>query len=173
MATGLGNPLDIHEMPPARFSTSTATTAVRGHLFRVHASRMLVLFLIREAQIQKYIATLKNGNEKGCWWYGAETRLDWVSGSRRSRLQRHLVRHAAKCRGRTACALVSRSPTIYPSCTLTDVHIGSEDTVLQCLGAKFSPCNEQPNPCYCLTPCEQVKETPDTYGYSLREKERG
>ena len=30
---------------------------VQGHLFRIHASRMYVVFLIREAHFQKYIAS--------------------------------------------------------------------------------------------------------------------
>ena len=54
----LGEPLGIHEMPPSRSSIITAMAGVHGHLFRIHASRMSVLFLIWEAQIQKYTATI-------------------------------------------------------------------------------------------------------------------
>ena len=48
----------MHVVPPARFSIPAATAGVHGHLFRVHASRMSVLFLIWGAQIQKYTANI-------------------------------------------------------------------------------------------------------------------
>ena len=54
----LGKPVNMHVVPPARFSIPVAMAGVHGHLFRIHASRMSVLFLIWEAQIQKYTATI-------------------------------------------------------------------------------------------------------------------
>ena len=87
---------------------------------------------------------------KGRWWHGAEKLLDRVSGSAVSPKSTTAAPCPAcrKVQGLTSWTLVSRSPTIYPSCTLLNVHIGSEryGALLKCIGAKFDPCNQQPTP---------------------------
>ena len=55
---GLGKPVNMHVVPPSRYSIPVAVAGVHGHLFRILASRMSILFLISEAQFQKNIASL-------------------------------------------------------------------------------------------------------------------
>ena len=125
--------LNIHEMPPSPSSMPTAIAGVPGHLFRIHASRMSVLFWICEAQIQKYNAAIlyRMAMIGSLMAWRGNTLLDRVSGSAVSPMSTTAAPCPAclKVQGLTSWTLVSISPTIYPQSLMCTLWIGERYTL--------------------------------------------